>query len=386
MSFIENLKIQPDQLSERKNCVTCETGELKHHRTINQFPVYMGTTNKSRKDDLFADQIWGECQNCGCLQLQQLLPLDILYSENHSSGAVGQMWVRHHLEFAKFIVRNEPTEILEIGAAHGILARNILQIKPNMKYAIIEPSPSSIPSEVTLIQDYIENRLDLVARAKVIVHSHLIEHLYEPAKFIRNLGELIPQNSYMYISFPNIEKLIKTGGTNSLNFEHTYYLYPSQLQYILEKNSFLVEELTSFEEHSYFIRCRKTNNLRADNNIPNITKFIEDFDRMWDNLNLLVKKLNEISIEPKGKIFLFGAHVFSQGLISLGLNLTHISGVIDNAPEKQGQRLYGTDLLVFSPEIVRGVQNCTVILKASHYQEEIKSQLLAINPSVCIIE
>jgi hypothetical protein len=255
-----------------------------------------------------------------------------------------------------------------------------------MKYAIIEPSPSSIPSEVTLIQDYIENRLDLVARAKVIVHSHLIEHLYEPAKFIRNLGELIPQNSYMYISFPNIEKLIKTGGTNSLNFEHTYYLYPSQLQYILEKNSFLVEELTSFEEHSYFIRCRKTNNLRADNNIPNITKFIEDFDRMWDNLNLLVKKLNEISIEPKGKIFLFGAHVFSQGLISLGLNLTHISGVIDNAPEKQGQRLYGTDLLVFSPEIVRGVQNCTVILKASHYQEEIKSQLLAINPSVCIIE
>jgi 2-polyprenyl-3-methyl-5-hydroxy-6-metoxy-1,4-benzoquinol methylase len=386
MTFVEKRKIQPHQLTERKSCVTCESGELSHHRTIKQFPVYMGTTTKSQEKDVFADQIWGKCQNCGCLQLQQLLPLDVLYSENHSSGAVGQMWVRHHLEFAKFILKNEATEILEIGAAHGVLARNILETKPHIKYTIIEPSPSSIPSEVTLIQDYVENRLDLVAEAKVIVHSHLIEHLYEPAKFIENLGDLMPQNSLMYISFPNIEKLIQSGGTNSLNFEHTYYLYPSQIQYILEKNNFLIEEITSFEEHSYFIRCKKINNLSTDKEIPHLTKLIDGFDQMWDNLDFLVKKFNKISTKSENKIFLFGAHVFSQGLISLGLNLSHISGVIDNAPEKQGQRLYGTDLLVFSPEIVRDVKNCTVVLKASHYQEEIRSQLLTINPSVHIIE
>lgn len=386
MSLINKLGIDPSQLTNRSECVTCEIGKIETHRIIKKFPVYMGTTTKAAEKDLFADQVWGVCVNCGCLQLQELLPLELLYSENHSSGAVGQMWIRHHLEFARFITRNEPENILEIGAAHGVLAKNILEIYPNTKYTIIEPSPSSIPREVILIKDYIENRLDLLKSAEIVAHSHLLEHLYQPSKFIKNLGELMMPNSLMFISFPNIEKLIETGGTNSLNFEHTYYLHPSQIIYILEKNGFQVEEVTKFEEHSYFMRCKKRNNLTTDSNIPKIKELINGFDQMWENLNFLVKRFNELKIKNETSVFLFGAHVFSQALLSLGLNTNHIVGIIDNAAEKQGERLYGTDFEVFNPDILNGIKNCIVILKASHYQEEIRSQLTEINPNVTIIE
>ncbi len=346
----------------------------------------MGTTKKLIEKDLFADQVWGVCENCGCLQLQELLPLEILYAENHSSGAVGQMWIRHHIEFARFITKNEPRSILEVGAAHGVLAKNILEINPAIKYTIIEPSPSSIPSEVLLIKDYVENRLDLVQSAEVVAHSHLLEHLYEPSKFIKNLGELMAPNSLMFMSFPNIERLIETGGTNSLNFEHTYYLHPSQITYILQKNGFEVEELTNFEEHSYFMKCRKTQDTNPLGEIPNLKELINGFDQMWEKLDLLVKRFNASKTMDGNSVFLFGAHVFSQALLSLGLNSSHIAGVIDNATEKQGQRLYGTDLMVFNPEILKGIDDCVVILKASHYQEEIRSQLIEINPNVTIIE
>lgn len=346
----------------------------------------MGTTTKSIEKDLFADQVWGACEYCGCLQLQELLPLEILYAENHSSGAVGQMWIRHHLEFARFITKNEPGSILEVGAAHGVLAKNILEINPAVKYTIIEPSPSSIPSEVSLVKDYVENRLDLVQSAEVVAHSHLLEHLYQPAEFIKNLGELMALNSLMFMSFPNIARLIETGGTNSLNFEHTYYLHPSQIIYILEKNGFKVEELTNFEDHSYFMKCRKTQDTNPLGEIPNLKELINGFDQMWENLDLLVKRFNASKTIEGNSVYLFGAHVFSQALLSLGLSVGQISGVIDNATEKQGQRLYGTDLMVFKPEILKGIDKCFVILKASHYQEEIRSQLIEINPNVIIIE
>jgi 2-polyprenyl-3-methyl-5-hydroxy-6-metoxy-1,4-benzoquinol methylase len=386
MSLSNKLGIVASQLTNRIDCITCELGKIKTHRVIKQFPVYMGTTKKLIEKDLFADQVWGVCENCGCLQLQELLPLEILYAENHSSGAVGQMWIRHHIEFARFITKNEPRSILEVGAAHGVLAKNILEINPAIKYTIIEPSPSSIPSEVLLIKDYVENRLDLVQSAEVVAHSHLLEHLYEPSKFIKNLGELMAPNSLMFMSFPNIERLIETGGTNSLNFEHTYYLHPSQITYILQKNGFEVEELTNFEEHSYFMKCRKTQDTNPLGEIPNLKELINGFDQMWEKLDLLVKRFNASKTMDGNSVFLFGAHVFSQALLSLGLNSSHIAGVIDNATEKQGQRLYGTDLMVFNPEILKGIDDCVVILKASHYQEEIRSQLIEINPNVTIIE
>lgn len=373
-------------IANRKNCCVCEIGEIETHRTFKDFPVYMGTTKRQIKSDLRSDQVWGKCTNCGCLQLMQLLPLDVLYTADHASGSVGEIWKRHHQDFATFICRDNPNKILEIGAAHGILAHNILKITPRLEYTIIEPSPTTIPENARLIKDYIENQYELIIEADVIVHSHLIEHLYEPMKFIRSISENSKENALMYISFPNIEQLIKTGGTNSLNFEHTYYLHPAQLKSILEQNAFTVEEFVQFENHSFFLKCRKNNEVQRSSKIPNITHLIREFDEMYDHLQALVNRCNSMKYKKNENIYIFGAHVFSQTLIELGLNIENIRGIIDNSTSKQGERLYGTKLNVYSPSVLAEERNGTVILKASHYQEEIKNQLMAINPDVRIIE
>jgi hypothetical protein len=364
----------------------CGFEEIKIHRKIADFPVYMGTTDMPEAQDKYANQMWGKCQKCGCLQLMQLLPLEILYSEDHSSGAVGSIWERHHWEFAKFISTSDISSILEIGAAHGILAKNILQLNPTTDYTIIEPSPTEIPSGAKVVKDYVENRYDLVEKATMIVHSHLIEHLYNPAHFLRNISRHVTIGTRMCISFPDIEKLINAKGTNSLNFEHTYYLHPSQFDYLLRTNGFHIEEYINFEKHSIFIKCRKIKELESEESVPSIEYLVDGFNNMWNELELLVKKFNELIITPDEEVFLFGAHVFSQSLISLGLNIQRITSIIDNAPSKQGQRLYGTRLKVLSPNIISQKEKVTVVLNAAHYQNEIRDQLLAINPNVRIVE
>jgi hypothetical protein len=107
---------------------------------------------------------------------------------------------------------------------------------------------------------------------------------------------------------------------------------------------------------------------------------------MITDLRSFVSNVNEVVKNLDAPIFLFGAHVFSQSLVVLGLGTEKIYGIIDNAESKQNERLYGTKFLVYPPKIIAEFPLVYVVLKASHYQEEIKSQLLEINPNVIVLE
>jgi hypothetical protein len=88
----------------------------------------MGVTNNhDTSTDIFFDQTWTECADCGCIQLLNLLPPFILYQSNSSTEAVGQVWIDHHDTFANFIAKNAPKRVLEIGAAHGYLAMKLTE-------------------------------------------------------------------------------------------------------------------------------------------------------------------------------------------------------------------------------------------------------------------
>jgi len=54
---------------------------------------------------------------------------------------------------------------------------------------------------------------------------------------------------------------------------------------------------------------------------------------------------------------------------------------LDNDPKKKNRRLYRTNLKIESPEVLSGIDNPIVILRAGVYTEEISAQILKINPS-----
>jgi hypothetical protein len=120
--------------------------------------------------------------------------------------------------------------------------------------------------------------------------------------------------------------------------------------------------------------------------IPNIQIKNELFTSLWRSLAEFVVECNTKLENRNVPTFIFGAHVFSQGLIALGLNVESIEGILDNASEKQNNRLYGTELKVLNPNSIANMPSVRVILRATHYQEEIRSQLERINSAVEIIE
>ncbi len=346
----------------------------------------MGTTTESESQDIFHDQKWVLCANCGCLQLSELIPLEILYSKQHSAGAIGKIWENHHISFAKFILMDSPKSICEIGAAHSELSHNIIKSNPTTKYLIIEPNPVNVDKSIKLIRGFVEDHLEEIHKYESVVHSHVLEHIYNPRKFILNLAENMSETGTMYISFPNIERLIETGGSNSLNFEHTYFLHPIQFKDLLSNFGFQVLREEKYLEHSYFYKIGKSKKTISNSKISDITRSAETFKEMWTNLRKFVEKVNTQVTDNSIPTYLFGAHIFSQGLISLGLKTSFINGILDNSIAKQGERLYGTSLKVLSFESIRGLDSVRVILKASHYQSEIRNQIISLNPRAQILE
>ena len=90
----------------------------------------------------------------------------------------------------------------------------------------------------------------------------------------------------------------------------------------------------------------------------------------------MVKEINEYVDKYSSSVFLFGAHIFSQYLISFGLKTDKIKFILDNSPIKIERRLYGTNLVVKSPKILKEYSNPLVILKAGLYNKEIKDDII----------
>ena len=169
---------------------------------------------------------------------------------------------------------------------------------------------------------------------------------------------------------------LKRGYTNTINFEHTFYVDEFVLEDLLSKTGFVVEKKV-VDNHSVFIKAVKC---------ENVDKINIDFgyvkDLFLDYIYLLKSDVSTIMNNIKDEnVYLFGAHIFSQTLLNFGLEENRIISILDNDPKKKDRRLYGTNLKIESPEILKGVNNPIVILRAGVYTEEISSQILEINPS-----
>jgi hypothetical protein len=182
----------------------------------------------------------------------------------------------------------------------------------------------------------------------------------------------------LIFTLPNMQVMLENGYNNCINFEHTVYITEPYVEYFLRKYNFeLVEKKYFKEDHSIFYCAKKTNNKLSfslknglyDKNKSTFQNYIKGH---IDD----VKKINSIINKTNLPVYLFGAHIFSQYLISFGLDVSRIVCLLDNDTKKENKRLYGTSLVSKSPKILKDVQEPLVILRAGAYNDEIKKDIL----------
>jgi hypothetical protein len=375
-----------NMVSRNEDVIANVPVELEHLDTIKNFPIFMGCTDSPPAEDVFADMSWCISPISGAIQIQPIVPFEIIYSKQHHAGTIGSLWAEHHRTFAEFIDQFLPTHVLEIGAGHCELANIYTAIHKNVSWTVVDPNAS--PKEETarrikVIREYFDETFNANIRFDAVVHSHLMEHVVSPSKFLSQLST-IPFGRLLIFSIPNMVAMLQRHYTNCINFEHTFLLSEEHVEYLLSTNGFRLLEKKYFkEDHSIFYSAERVEELNPPP-LPNLYEKTKALGLSYLQYHThLVEVLNNIT--ARSPAYLFGAHVFSQVLFAFGLNEGRIISILDNDTKKHGLRLYGTNLQVYSPQILSEVHKPIVILKAGVYTDEIRTQLTKINSETIFV-
>lgn len=343
---------------------------------LKDFPVFFGCVDSSREDDLVADMSWEIDKDSGIVQLTKLIPLEVLYQEQHVD-AYGQTWEQYYNDFAKYIISKKQLNTLEIGGGSGKLALTVTNIDKTIFWTMVEPNPLFQGSDrIKVFNKFFDKNFKSDIDFDSVVFSQVMEHAYDPSEFLDNISSFLKPGKRLIFAYPNLKLWLENKFTNALNFEHTMFLTDYFLDYLLAEKGFNILDKTIYKEHSFFYDVEfigKKQPFSLENKYSEYKKIFTDFVNYHKDI---VDDINKKMVESNIPTYLFGAHIFSTFLFAFGLQTKNIVSILDNSKLKQGRRLYGTDFIVSSPEILKGKGAVNVILKAGIYNDEIKKDIL----------
>jgi predicted SAM-dependent methyltransferase len=369
---------------ERKECVLCESSNLREIYRINNLPVFMGVVENYIDDVKVNDLIIDECCECGNIQNKELIDLDLVYMNNHNTTVVGDIWINHYKELNKFIKNNSIGDvILEIGDPSAKLATDLRFFYK--KWIIVEPNPNIGSFEnIEIIKDFFTKDFKTDENIKTIVHSHVLEHMYEPLSFLKDSFDILEDGGCIIFSIPNIKWLLENKAlpTGILHFEHTYYIDVDNVEYFLNKCGFKLDTLEYYKNHSIFIKAIKDVDITSTTIIKNdiSIKFLDIVSYYKFKIESIKDKLAD------SKYYLYSAHINSQYLLNNGLYIDNIICLLDNSNSKIGKKLYGYNLEIKHPSSIEN--DYAPIVVVSHmgaYIDEIKTNLLKINKKISFL-
>jgi len=365
---------------KRGKCVLCGY-QLNEIFKINDMPSFMGVVD-SNNNIIKNDMIIGECDGCGLLQNINLLDPEVVYMNNHNTEVVGKIWEEHYIEFCNFIKNNSVGDIvLEIGDPSAKLAIPLKNYYD--KWIIVEPNTDMESFDnIEIVKGFFDGKNPTNDKVTTIVHSHVLEHIYDPIEFLKNCNNILSNGDATIFSIPNIRWLLENNGlpTSILHFEHTYYIDDINVELFLNKSGFELDEIYHYQNHSLFIKATK-------NNTHNKEIIKKDYTNNFLNLvDFYKNKIDDINMKLDGREFyLYSAHINSQFMLNNGINC-NIKGLLDKSPSKIGKKLYGYDYETIDPNRIRDdISPIVVVSHMAVYYEEIKNNLLSLNKNVIIL-
>jgi len=368
---------------KRNLCSICNS-LLENIYILDNFPTKLFCTIKPVKD--FSKLSFSQCVSCNTIQLDELIPLEMLYSESHNYTSFGEIWKNYFKVFINKINNIiKDKNILEIGCPSGKIAMNI--INNYNKWIIVEPNKNdniNLNKNIIFVEKFFDSNFSLDIDIDIIIHSHLFEHIYNPNDFLKKCYEIIKPGGIMIFGVPNMNYFTEQFITPFLGifFEHNIFLNKENIYYLLNKNNFEVVEIIDYENHSTIYHCKKIEKIEKIEKITNYYNSFMESLKVYENF---IIKCNNIIDNTNKHVYIFGASYNTQFLLSLGIHPNKIKGIIDNSIEKQNKFFYGYDIAIYSPKILEHENDCIVIIKNGYYTNEIMAQILNINKNIEII-
>lgn len=354
----------------------------------------MGVSKKTNNYE-FKNLNWWINKKSGNIQIYPKVSLEKLYFKSHGSGTIGRTWKDHHDLFYKLLHKYLKGNVCEIGGGNNSILHKINNFSKIKNFYCFDKNLQlkKKNNKIIKIKKFFDKEFFILnknCKVDLLIHSHTFEHLYDPNQFLIDVQSILSKNGKHIFTMPNMKPMIKKGYANAMNFEHPFYFDEKLVDCLLLKNNFKIIKKKLFKKDHSIMYVTEKSSFSSETNkskskiYSEYKKNLKLFKEMFNFWKKDIIKINKV-IKKDKSVFIFGAHIFSQMMLFNGLNKTNIIGVLDNDKKKINRFLYGTNLKINNPSILKKINKPSVILRAGSYNQEIKKQLFSINKNVNIV-
>ena len=295
-----------------------------------------------------------ECMFCGLVQLSNQ---PVSYFKDVITASTLTQSSRETLinEF-KDILNLFPIQIskaLDIGAGKG----DFLNILKDLGFDSLglehndQNVQSAMNQGLAIKKGYLLDGIELTDTFDFITCNNFLEHQPDVGLFLNKVRSLLHENGFLYISVPNLERIIKEACFYEFVTDHLIYFSKETLIRALELSGFTVHKIYfKNNDNDIAVLARK----RMPLNVSQESK------KMMSIVNSLKNLAKEFEAEGK-RVSVWGAGHRALALMALA-DLTTIDYVIDSAPFKQGKHTPLLRKKIMSPDKFFSSKDCDTLI------------------------
>ena len=303
------------------------------------------------------------CQNCWLVQLMEIVPDDILWSDYEFYSSGSPTLVEYHKQYAEWVLQRCPEQakqlIVEIASNDG----NLLQHFHKAGCRTLGVDPAKGPCEVA--QDRDLQVLDecftrsvaaeikgLFGSAGIIIANNVVAHVADLEDLFGGIADLLSDDGVAIIEVQAFEDLWLGNQIDHFYHEHRYYFSQHSLQDVLARHGLVVESrmrtLMQGGSHRVMVR-RGTSSPGQSSWLSDISQY-KVMQKRADLLSSRLRDALEREVNAGHSIAGYAASAKSTTLLNFcGIDYRDLEYVVDMTPSKIGKLTPGTHVPVVGP-------------------------------------
>jgi hypothetical protein len=255
------------------NKCPCCSQEVEGIIKIKKYPLtefYKVYENNDMQLDGYLDQELCYCDQCSHLFLEKIIDIREIYTNYLTTTTSSKGAIDCLLNFKKFIEErlnvNDFTHLIDVGGNDSYF----LELFDGSKLGRVNIDANAQGSgNIDVIKNFLED-IDLVPFAsykKIIVSSHTIEHLENPADLVRKIAEVVSGQDCVFLQFPSLEMMANDARFDQVCHQHLNYFSLVSMTKLLKNYGLNVVSYEYDSSHFGTLRIMAEKNNSSDSSL-----------------------------------------------------------------------------------------------------------------------
>jgi SAM-dependent methyltransferase len=358
-----------------KECRICSSTKLYSFLDLGYMPIpngFIGKKDLQKKELTYPLRVC-VCENCWLMQLEHVIPAEIMFKNYLYVPSTAQTMIRHFAQMSEETLKvshaRKGNLVIDIGSNDGALLSffkknemSILGIDP-AENIVKDANRRGLRTICTFFSEETAKEVEKkYGKAKVITATNVIAHINDLHDVVRGIRALLHPQGVFVMEAPYVIDLIDNNEFDTIYHEHLSYFSIRPLMKLFQMHGMKIIDVRKQKIHGGTIRVYAAFAESSYDVHPRVAKFVteENLKKIhlrstYDEFTRRVKVIKRDLVSFLKRIKKEDRKIIGYGASAKGNVLTNYCGIttdlleytVDSTPYKQGKYTPGTHIPIF---------------------------------------